>query len=134
MENLSHLVNLSIESEINQSEEINKVKQAITNLINVELKHENGKITGSSKNYKDLLIIYENLRVKQNIAVARRILRNNIIKDSTHILYNKQAAYVKSLVICENSNESSLGPITITITSDNILNFIDWIAPKRKKK
>jgi len=134
MENLSHLVNLSIESEINQSEEINKVKQAITNLINVELKHENGKITGSSKNYKDLLIIYENLRVKQNIAVARRILRKNIIKDSTHILYNKQAAYVKSLVICENSNESSLGPITITITSDNILNFIDWIAPKRKKK
>ncbi|MBE18746.1 MAG: hypothetical protein CMO11_02085 [Thaumarchaeota archaeon] len=134
MENLSHLVNLSIESEINQSEEINKVKQAITNLINVELKHENGKITGSSKNYKDLLIIYENLRVKQNIAVARRILRKNIIKDSTHILYNKQAAYVKSLVICENSNESSLGPITITITSDNILNFIDWIAPRRKKK
>ena len=51
MENLSHLVNLSIESEINQSEEINKVKQAITNLINVELKHENGKITGSSKNW-----------------------------------------------------------------------------------
>ena len=134
MENLSHLVNLSIESKINQSEEINKVKQAITNLINVELKHENGKITGSSKNYKDLLIIYENLRVKQNIAVARRILRKNIIKDSTHILYNKQAAYVKSLVICENSNESSLGPITITITSDNILNFIDWIAPRRKKK
>ena len=134
MENLSHLVNLSIESEINQSEEINKVKQAITNLINVELKHENGKITGSSKNYKDLLIIYENLRVKQNIAVARRILRKNIINNSTHILYNKQAAYVKSLVICENSNESSLGPITITITSDNILNFIDWIAPKRKKK
>jgi len=133
MENFSQLVNLSIESEINQSEEINKVKQAITNLINVELKHENGKITGSSKNYKDLLIIYENLRVKQNIAVARRILRKNIIKDSTHILYNKQAAYVKSLVICENSNESSLGPITITITSDNILNFIDWIAPKRKK-
>ena len=34
----------------------------------------------------------------------------------------------------ENSNESSLGPITITITSDNILNFIDWIAPRRKKK
>ena len=134
MENFSQLVNLSIESEINQSEEINKVKQAITNLINVELKHENGKITGSSKNYKDLLIIYENLRVKQNIAVARRILRKNIIKDSTHILYNKQAAYVKSLVICENSNESSLGPITITITSDNILNFIDWIAPRRKKK
>ena len=133
MENLSHLVNLSIESEINQSEEINKVKQAITNLINIELKHEKEKITGSSKNYKDLLIIYENLRVKQNIAVARRILRKNIIKDSTHILYNKQAAYVKSLVICENSNESSLGPITIMITSDNILNFIDWIAPRRKK-
>ena len=133
MENLSHLVNLSIESEINQSEEINKVKQAITNLINIELKHEKEKITGSSKNYKDLLIIYENLRVKQNIAVARRILRKNIINNSTHILYNKQAAYVKSLVICENSNESSLGPITITITSDNILNFIDWIAPKRKK-
>ena len=133
MENFSQLVNLSIESEINQSEEINKVKQAITNLINIELKHEKEKITGSSKNYKDLLIIYENLRVKQNIAVARRILRKNIRNNSTHILYNKQAAYVKSLVICENSNESSLGPITITITSDNILNFIDWIAPKRKK-
>ena len=44
MENFPHLVNISIESKINQSEEINKVKHAITNLINIELKHENGKI------------------------------------------------------------------------------------------
>mgnify|MGYP000368475160 CR=1 FL=1 len=46
MENFPHLVNISIESKINQSEEINKVKHAITNLINIELKHENGKIIG----------------------------------------------------------------------------------------
>ena len=133
MENFPHLVNISIESKINQSEEINKVKHAITNLINIELKHENGKIIGNSKNYKDLLIIYESLRIKQNIAAARRMLKRNITNNSTRILYNKQAAYVKSLAICENENESSLGPITITITSDSIINFIDWIAPKRKK-
>ena len=47
MENFSHLVNLSIESEINQSEEINKVKQAITNLINVELVYmDNNQLSG----------------------------------------------------------------------------------------
>ena len=61
------------------------------------------------------------------------MLKRNVTNNSTRILYNKQAAYVKSLAICENENESSLGPITITITSDSIINFIDWIAPKRKK-
>lgn len=134
MENFPDQINIFIESIINQSEEINKVKHAISNLIDIKLKHENEKIIGNSRNYRDLQIIYENLRSKQNIAVARRMLKRNITKDSTHILYNKQAAYVKSFAICENANESSLGPIKITIVSNDIIKFIDWIAPKYKKK
>lgn len=132
MENFPHQINIFIESKINQSEEINKIKKAIKNIINIQLKHENEKVIGNSNNYIDLQIIYENLRSKQNILVARRMLRRNIIKNSTHILYNKQAAYVKSLTICENTNESSLGTIKITIISNDIIKFIDWIAPKHK--
>ena len=89
MENFPDQINIFIESIINQSEEINKVKHAISNLIDIKLKHENEKIIGNSRNYRDLQIIYENLRSKQNIAVARRMLKRNITKDSTHILYNK---------------------------------------------
>ena len=60
MENFPNQINIFIESIINQSEEINKVKHAISNLIDIELKHENEKIIGNSRNYRDLQIIYEN--------------------------------------------------------------------------
>lgn len=39
---------------------------------------------------------------------------------------------INSLVICENENESPLGPIKVEIHSNNIAKFIDWFAPKHE--
>ena len=56
----------------------------------------------------------------------------NSEKDMTYILFNKQAAVIDSIVICENSKESPLGPIFMKIKTENILEFIDWFVPRYK--
>ena len=58
------------------------------------------------------------------------------IRDSkdnvSKILFNKQAAAINSIVICEKTNESPLGPIVMEINTEDIEEFIDWFVPRHK--
>ena len=126
-----HPLKIIIEAQVNPSEDANKVKIAIQNLI----KHiepnlsQKDKITTSTNDEKSLYLIYEQIRAKQTLAVARRLLLANMTQDSTYLLLNKQAAFMGSLNICEEERESPLGPIKIIIQSPYINEFIDWLAP-----
>ena len=53
---------------------------------------------------------------------------DNLHDDTTWFYLNKQAAFVEQIAICEESNESPLGPIKVTLTSSNIDAIIDWIV------
>ena len=48
--------------------------------------------------------------------------------DSTWFYLNKQAAFVEKIAICEEAEESPLGPIKVVMTSSNIDGIIDWIV------
>jgi predicted RNA binding protein with dsRBD fold (UPF0201 family) len=52
-------------------------------------------------------------------------------KDSTTILVNRQAAYIGNIVLCEEEAESPLGPIYVKITSQHLLEVIEWLASER---
>ena len=41
---------------------------------------------------------------------------------------NKQAAFVEQIAICEEFDESPLGPIKVSLSSSNIDRIIDWIV------
>ncbi len=126
-----HPLKIIIEAQVNPSEDANKVKIAIQNLI----KHiepnlsQKDKITTSTNDEKSLYLIYEQIRAKQILAVARRLLLANMAQDNTYLILNKQAAFMRSLNICEDENESPLGPIKLIIQSPYINEFIDWLAP-----
>jgi predicted RNA binding protein with dsRBD fold (UPF0201 family) len=48
--------------------------------------------------------------------------------DSTWFYLNKQAAFANVIALCDEADESSLGPITVVLHSKNIEDVIDWLV------
>lgn len=113
---------------VNSSEDPEKVKQAVANIFPyIIIKNENFSIHAQSKELRSLEKIYETIHKNKSQKIYIRNLENNLENDTTWFLLNKQAAFVDKVVICEESEESPLGPIKVTLTSSNIDAILDWI-------
>jgi len=115
---------------INPSEDIDKIRTAVSNvLIDMDEKIVGNSLIANSNNYESLSKIYEIIRTKNIKKVYRRNLRQNIVDDSTWFYLNKQAAFANVIALCDEDNQSPLGPIKIVIQSKNIRDVIDWFVP-----
>ena len=132
MEELQDNIKITIKTELNKTEDKNDLIYAMTNIVDIDYDVKDKEIIGKSTDYKKLMNLYDRLRNKQTTHIARKVLMRNSEKDMTYILFNKQAAAIDSIVICENSKESPLGPILMKIKTENILEFIDWFVPRYK--
>jgi len=113
---------------VNPSEDPEKIKQAISNVFpNSKIKNENYSISAVSKDLNSFEKIYETIQLNRSQKSYRRSLEQNLKNDSTWFYLNKQAAFVEKIAICEEAEESPLGPIKVVITSSNIDGIIDWI-------
>jgi uncharacterized protein len=61
--------------------------------------------------------------------VLRRLLERNRRDNTTWFLLNKQAAHSGVIALVEDWDESSLGPIKVTIDSRDLDKVIDWLVP-----
>ena len=115
---------------INPSEDIDKIRTAVSNvLIDMDEKIVGNSLIANSNNYESLSKIYEIIRVKNIKKAYRRNLRQNIVDDSTWFYLNKQAAFANVIALCDEDNQSPLGPIKIVLQSKNIRDVIDWLVP-----
>jgi hypothetical protein len=113
---------------INSSEDPEKVKQSVANIFPYSIiKIENFSIHAQSKELRSLKKIYEIIHKNKSQKIYIRHLENNLENDFTWFLLNKQAAFVDNIAICDEPEESPLGPIKVTLTSSNIDAIIDWI-------
>ena len=116
-------------SSVNPSEDPNKIKMAISNTLPYStIKTENHSIIAISKELRSLEKIYETIHNNHFQKVFGRNLEKNLENDTTWFYINKQAAFVEKIVICEDAEESPLGPIKITLTSSDIVGIIDWMV------
>lgn len=116
---------------VNPSEDPKKIEKAISNIFtNSTIKTETFSVSAQSKNLNSLEIIYETIQTKQSQKIYRRNLEKNLENDSTWFYLNKQAAFVEKIAICEETNESPLGPIKVILTSSYIDRIIDWIVSR----
>ena len=114
---------------VNLSEDPEKIKQAISNIFPFsEIKNENFSIKAQSQELRSLEIIYNEILLNQSQKSYTRNLEDNLDNDTTWFFLNKQAAFVEKVVICDEAEESPLGPIKVILTSSNIDGIIDWIA------
>ena len=126
-------VNCKIEmfSSVNPSEDTDKIQTAISNIFpQSTIKIENFSIVAESTTLESLEKIYEIIHSNKSQNTYRRALEKNLENQSTWFYLNKQAAFAGKIVICEESNESPLGPIKVVFTSSNIDRIIDWIIAK----
>jgi hypothetical protein len=122
-------LNIRAECHVYPSEDSSKVIKAVTNMLNnctAEL--ANNKVLATTKNAESLGIIYEQARSRAILGVFRRVLEDNTIANSTWFYLNKQAAHAGIVSICEEESESPLGPIKITITSNQLPSIINWLT------
>ena len=114
---------------INPSESIEKVEQTISSIFPYSvIKNNEFTINAISKELRSFEKIYHfihNNNLQKNFL---RSLEDNLENDTTWFYLNKQAAFVEQIAICEEFDESPLGPIKVTLTSSNIDRIIDWIV------
>lgn len=119
---------IEILSLINPSEDPKKIETAILNIFpNAKIKTGDISITSNSKDLHLLEKIYDVIHSNQSQKIYQRQLEKNLEKDSTWFYLNKQAAFVGTVALCEEAEESPLGPIKVTLTSSNIDGIIDWL-------
>ena len=113
---------------VNPSESIEKIEKTISNIFPYSIINNNNlTIHAQSKELRSFEKIYQfihNNKLQKNYL---RSLEDHLQDDTTWFYLNKQAAFVEQIAICEESNESPLGPIKVTITSSNIDAIIDWL-------
>ena len=108
---------------------MNKVRTAVSNI----LTDMNEKITGNSltvnsTNYQSLTMIYETMRTRKTKSAYRHHLMRNMSQDSTWFYLNKQAAFADVIALCDEEDQSPLGPIKVVLHSKNIEDVIDWLV------
>lgn len=114
---------------VNLSEDPDKVIQAISNVFpHSNVKNENFSIKAQSNELRSLEKIYESIVSTQSQKSYTRNLENNLEGNSTWFFLNKQAAFVDQVAICDEAEESPLGPIKVILNSSNIDGIIDWIS------
>ena len=119
---------IEILSSINSSEDPKKIETAILNVFpDAKIKTDNFSIISNSKDLHLLEKIYDVIHSNQSQKIYQRQLEKNLEKDSTWFYLNKQAAFVGTIVLCEEAEESPLGPIKVILTSSNIDRIIDWL-------
>ena len=114
---------------INPSEDPSKVKEAISNVLpRIEIHTSNNSLEATSQNLEVLSNIFDAINSRKTYRVYRRCLTKNRRDDSTWLYLNKQAAYANTVVLCDEAEESPLGPIKIILTSKSIEQIIDWLV------
>ncbi len=114
---------------INASEDVNKVRTAVSNiLIDMDEKITGDSLVANSSNYESLTRIYETMRSRKSKSAYRRLLMRNMVNNSTWFYLNKQAAFANVTVLCDEADESPLGPIKVVLHSTNIEDVIEWLV------
>jgi len=120
---------IEVVCEINPSEDPQKVESAILNIFpNCEIQKEKFSLRALSENLQSLEKIRESIHSMKSQKTYRRALEKHLDHDSTWFYLNKQAAFAEKIAICEESDESPLGPLKIILTSKYVERIIQWLV------
>jgi len=120
---------IQIFCQINPSEDPEKVKIAVNNIFpEIELKVSDAEISGKTNNFSILSKISKSIHENNTKNTYQRILKNNNDGETTWFYLNKQAAFVNTVALCSEANESSLGPIKIILRSNDVEQVINSIT------
>ena len=120
---------VQVSCQINPSEDPSKVETAILNIFpDLEISISDKLLIGKSNYMNTLSNISESIHSKNTKNIYQRILKKNSNENSTWFYLNKQAAFVNTVSLCNESNESPLGPIKVVLEGNDIENIIQSLT------
>ena len=123
-------ISINFFCEVNPSEDVEKIKTTIFNLFpDVKTKIENDQLSGNFEGIEQLTTVLQLVQHRNIKKTFLRILKSNISDNTTWFYLNKQAAFVNVVALCDEANESALGPIKIILESNDIEKTIQTIIP-----
>ena len=128
-------VETKIEVRLNNTEDPQKVVQAVSNIACCEeptfLEQEYGKLMFFHGSGKESLSPLKRLLFERKIlSAARKMIRSGQSGNVFRFCLNKQAAYSAQVSFCEEVGESPLGPLVVEVTAIDPEAFLDWLAPR----
>lgn len=129
-----------VETPLNPTEDPEKVARAVhnlfpsANLVNEKTDVRHSRLYATMTRLEDLENLKNVLRQEAIRDAARKVLFNSVSGSSIVVYLNKQAAFTGKASFCERYDESPLGPITLTITSESPEQVIDWLAPSSRAR
>lgn len=125
-------VALNVETILNPSEDPEKVKKCLLNVANgCTPVVTDGRVEATCKGIMSLHHIRVGVRSRSSVGVLRKLLDWNRKGNVTWFYLNKQAAYGGVISLVEQYEESPLGPIRVTLTSNNLDKVIEWLLVNR---
>lgn len=127
-----------VEAEVNPTEDEEKVRTAINNVLgnaSIEIKpsHKGSILTAEAKGQDALIKLRNLLRSDRIRDAARRLLFKSIRGKAIIFFLNKQVAFAGHVSFSEETAESPLGPIRFSIESDDPQGLVEWLAEKSTK-
>ncbi len=127
-----------IEADVNPTEDEEKVKAAIESIVGnatfTSAPAFRGSVLKAEAEGQESLTKFRNMLRNDRIRDASRKLLNRAIRADKIIFYlNKQVACSGHVSFSEESSESPLGPLRVTIETDNPRQLVEWLAEKTDK-
>ena len=131
-------VTVHVEAEINPTENEEKVRAAVTNFlgnasITIKPSGKTDTLTAEAKGQDSLFKLRNILRSDKIRDAARKALFHSIRGNSLSFCLNKQVAFAGHVSFSEETAESPLGPIHVTIETDSPQQLIEWLAEKTER-
>ena len=120
---------VQVSCQINPSEDPSKIKIAVLNIFpNLEISISDELLVGKSNDVGILSNISKSIHRKNTKNIYQKILKKNSNENSTWFYLNKQAAFVSTVALCNESDESPLGPIKVVLEGNDIENIIQSLT------
>jgi uncharacterized protein len=132
-------VTVFVEVDVNPTEDIEKVTLAVNNVlanavITVKPTGKTCTLTAEANGQASLTKLRNMLKNDRIRDASRRLLNKSVRGNKIDFYLNKQVAYAGHISFSEESAESPLGPIHITIESDDPHGLVEWLAEKTKNE
>ncbi|MDH5494137.1 MAG: hypothetical protein OEY24_00320 [Candidatus Bathyarchaeota archaeon] len=128
-------VSVQVKVEVNPTEDVAKVRQAVENIFGGLPLEEKPQRRGClllarAKDVEGLSKFGYLLRRERIRDAARGVLFQGLKENTISFCLNKQVAYAGHVSFCDPVAESPLGPIKVKIKCNNPVKLIDWLAPR----
>ena len=122
---------LTLEARVSPSEDPAKVAQALAGIAGTGMEAVSiggGSARLANEDPKTLVRFRDQLRDRNVRSAARKLLLRDRAGHSASMMLNRQAAAAGVVAVCGGPEESALGPVYLTITSEELDEVIDWLT------